>query len=151
MFSETRKYDRKIIIAGVISFATAVIVVFFNSSNMNYVYNNAITLILISCGIFALVLGNTKWFENKDNAMIRLCSKYSYAIILIHWYALFVIVQGKFHVTALRFGCVGGIVATVVLAFGVSLVLGMLYDNTVVIVCSVLFDKLTALFHKGHK
>lgn len=149
--SETRKYDRKIIIAGVISFATAVIVVFFNSSNMNYVYNNAITLILISCGIFALVLGNTKWFENKDNAMIRLCSKYSYAIILIHWYALFVIVQGKFHVTALRFGCVGGIVATVVLAFGVSLVLGMLYDNTVVIVCSVLFDKLTALFHKGHK
>ena len=60
--SETRKYDRKIIIAGVISFVDAVIVVFLNSSNMNYVYNNAITLILISCGIFALVLGNTKCF-----------------------------------------------------------------------------------------
>ena len=148
---ETRRYDKKIIIAGVISFVIAVIVVFLNSSNMNYVYNNAITLVLLSCGIFALVLGNTKWFENKDNAMIRLCSRYSYAIILIHWYALFVIVQGKFHVTALRFGCVGGIVATVVLAFGVSLVLGMLYDNTVVIVCSVAFDKLTALFHKEHK
>ena len=44
--------------------------------------------------------------------------------------------------TALRFGCVGGIVVTVVLAFGVSLVLGIIYDNTVVIVCSVLFDKL---------
>ena len=109
---------------------------------MNYVYNNAITLQLISCGIFALMLRHRSWFVGKDNAVIRLCSRYSYAIILIHWYALFVIVQGRFHITALRFGCAGGIAVTVVLAFAVSLVLGIIYDNTVVIVCSVLFDKL---------
>ena len=148
---EGRKYDKKIMIAGVISFAVAIIVVFLNSENMNYVYNNAITLVILSCGIFALVLGNQKWFAGKDNAVIRLCSKYSYAIILIHWYALFVIVQGKFHVTALRFGCIGGIAASVVLTFIVSLILGMIYDNTVVILFSVLFDKLTALFHREHK
>lgn len=139
---QTRSYDKKIMTASVIAFIVSVIVVFLNSANMNYVYNNAITLQLISCGIFALMLRHKSWFVGKDNAVIRLCSRYSYAIILIHWYALFVIVQGRFHITALRFGCVGGIAVTVVLAFVVSLVLGIIYDNTVVIVCSVLFDKL---------
>ena len=140
--AQTRSYDKKIMAAAIVAFIVSVIVVFINSANMNYVYHNAITLQLISCGIFALMLRRKSWFVGKDNAVIRLCSRYSYAIILIHWYALFVIVQGRFHITALRFGCVGGIAVTVVLAFVVSLVLGIIYDNTVVIVCSVLFDKL---------
>lgn len=139
---QTRSYDKKIMAAAVVAFIVSVIVVFINSANMNYVYHNAITLQLISCGIFALMLRHKSWFDGKDNAVIRLCSRYSYAIILIHWYALFVIVQGRFHITALRFGCAGGIVVTVVLAFAVSLVLGIIYDNTVVVVCGVLFDKL---------
>ena len=139
---QTRSYDKKIMAAAVVAFIVSVIVVFINSANMNYVYHNAITLQLLSCGIFALMLRHKSWFDGKDNAVIRLCSRYSYAIILIHWYALFVIVQGRFHITALRFGCAGGIAVTVVLAFAVSLVLGIIYDNTVVIVCGVLFDKL---------
>ena len=72
---------------------------------------------------------------------MRLFSKYSYSIILIHWYVLFVIVQGKLHITALRFGCIGGIAATVVLTFLICLFLAVIFDNTVVIVCNVLFDK----------
>ena len=52
---QTRTYDKKIMAAAVVAFIVSVIVVFINSANMNYVYNNAITLQLISCGILSLI------------------------------------------------------------------------------------------------
>ena len=59
---------------------------------------------------------------------------------------LFVVVQGKLHITALRFGCIGGIVATVFVTFLVCLVMGIVFDNTVVIVCNVIFEKIMEAF-----
>ena len=50
--AQTRSYDKKIMAAAIVAFIVSVIVVFINSANMNYVYHNAITLQLISCGIF---------------------------------------------------------------------------------------------------
>lgn len=55
----------------------------------------------------------------------------------------FVVVQGKLHITALRFGCIGGIAASVLATIAVCLAIAVVFDNTVVIVCSVIFDKLT--------
>ena len=132
-----------ILIAAAISYVITVAVVFFDSAQMNYVYNSTPPIVLTSCGIFALFLKNKEKFRGKQNAVVRMCSKYSYSIILIHWYVLFVVVQGKLHITALRFGCIGGILATVVIAFAVCLAMAVVFDNTVVIVCSVIFDKLT--------
>lgn len=139
---ECRKYDNKIIGVGLIALVITIGVVFLDSTKMNYVYNNALTLILVSCAIYAVFLKFQDRFAGKSNLMVRMCSKYSYAIILIHWYALFVVVQGKLHITALRFGCIGGIGVTVVVTFLVCLAMGILYDNTVVIVCNVLFEKM---------
>lgn len=145
---ECRKYDNKIIGVGVIALVITIGVVFIDSTQMNYVYNNALTLVLVSCAIYAVFLKCKDKLQGKSNLIVRMCSKYSYAIILIHWYALFVVVQGKFHITALRFGCIGGIGATVVVTFLVCLVMGILYDNTVVIVCNVLFEKLITVIGK---
>lgn len=138
------KRNNALIFAAAIAYVVTVAVVFKDSDQMNYVYNSASTMVIISCGIFALFLKNKDKFTGKSNLAVRLCSKYSYSIILIHWYALFVVVQGRFHVTALRFGCVGGIAASVVLTFVVCIVMSVVFDNTVVIVCNVLFDKLSA-------
>lgn len=135
--------NRLMMLAAVVSYSITVAVVFADSARMNYVYNSAPTLVITSCGIFALFLKNKEKFRGKSNAPVRLCSKYSYSIILIHWYALFVVVQGKLHITALRFGCIGGIAVTVVLTFAVCLAMALVFDNTVVIVCSVIFEKLT--------
>lgn len=145
-----RKYDKKLMITGVISFVAAIAVVFNDAANMNYVYNNAPTMILMSCGIYAIFMRHKEWFATKANLIIRLCSKYSYAIILIHWYVLFVIVQGKLHVTAMRFGCIGGIVATVALTFAICLGIGLIYDNTVVIIANVIFEKIVSLFKRNN-
>lgn len=145
---ECRKYDNKMIGVGVIALVITIGVVFIDSTKMNYVYNNALTLILVSCAIYAVFLKYKDRFQGKSNLLVRMCSKYSYAIILIHWYALFVMVQGKLHITALRFGCIGGIGVTVVVTFLVCLGMGILYDNTVVIVCNVLFEKVITTFGK---
>ncbi len=145
---ECRRYDNKIIGAGVIALVITISVVFIDSAKMNYVYNNALTLILVSCAIYAVFLKYKDRFQGKSNLLVRMCSKCSYAIILIHWYALFVVVQGKLHITALRFGCIGGIGVTVVVTFLVCLGMGILYDNTVVIVCNVLFEKVITTFGK---
>ena len=131
-------------IAAVVSYVVMVAVVCADSSYMNYVYGSTPTIVITSCGIFALFVNYKDKFKGKSNALVRLCSKYSYSIILIHWYALFVVVQGKFHITALRFGCLGGIAASVVATLIVCIILAFVFDNTVVIVCNVLFDKLTA-------
>lgn len=142
MRKECRKYDNAIIGVGVIALVITIGVVYLDSSKMNYVYNNALTLILVSSAIYVIFLKFQDKFKGKSNLFVRMCSKYSYAIILIHWYALFVVVQGKLHITALRFGCIGGIGVTVVVTFLVCLMMGIVYDNTVVIVCNVLFEKL---------
>jgi hypothetical protein len=145
-----KKRNQYMIMAAVVSYIITVAAVFINSSNMNYVYGNAPTLVVITCGIFALFLENKIKFK-KSNAFIRLCSKYSYSIILIHWYALFVVVSGKLHITALRFGCIGGIIATVIVTLFVCIIMAIVFDNTVVIVLNTLFDKLCAIKIKNKR
>ncbi|MFG6320487.1 MAG: acyltransferase [Lachnospiraceae bacterium] len=135
--------NRMIVLAAAVSYAVMVAAVLRDVSWMNYVYSGTPTMVVAACGIFTLFLANKGKFRGKSNALVRLCAKYSYSIILIHWYALFVVVQGKLHITALRFGCIGGIAASVLVTFAVCLVMAVVFDNTVVIVCSVIFDKLT--------
>lgn len=148
---DANKRGNWFVAAGLVAFAVVVAVVFGNSSNMNYVYNNTLPMLLISCGIFTLFLKQKEKFTVTSDSrlsvcldfIVRMCSKYSYSIILIHWYVLFVVVQGKLHITALRFGCIGGIAATVVLTFLICLAMAIVIDNTVVIVCTVIFDRIS--------
>lgn len=141
--------NRILLSAAAVCYIVMAAAVFADSSNMNYVYGSTPTITVASCGIFVLFLTNKNRFQGKVCALVRMCSKYSYSIILIHWYALFVVVQGKLHITALRFGCLGGIAASVAVTFAVCLAMAVVYDNTVVVVCSVIFDKLTARLTKS--
>lgn len=140
------KRNAAIMAAAGLSYIVMTVVVFADTSRMNYVYGSTPVMMVLACGIFCFFLSVKDKFRGKSNLLLRLCSKYSYSIILIHWYALFVVVQGKFHVTALRYGCLGGIAASVALTFLVCIVLAVLFDNTVVIVFRVIFEMLTNRF-----
>ncbi|MDE7321538.1 MAG: acyltransferase [Lachnospiraceae bacterium] len=142
-FAGASRRNRLIMLAAVVSYLIMVSAVFRDASWMNYVYNGTPTMVVTACGIFTLFQANKDKFRGKSNVLVRLCAKYSYSIILIHWYALFVVVQGRLHITALRFGCIGGIAASVLATVVVCLVIAVVFDNTVVIVCSVIFDKIT--------
>jgi hypothetical protein len=58
------------------------------------------------------------------------------------------VVSGKLHITALRFGCIGGIIATVIATFFTCIIMAIAFDNTVVIVLNTLFDKLCGIKFK---
>ena len=146
--ADAPRRTRWILPAAAGSYLVMAAVVFMDSAKMNLVYGSTPPIVLASSGIFVLFLKYKNWFQDKSNLLVRMCSKYSYSIILIHWYALFVVVQGKLHITALRFGCFGGIAASVAATFAVCLGMALLFDNTVVIVCNVLFDKMTSRLAK---
>ena len=138
---ESGRYFIMILVVAVLSYIISVYAVFKSSANMNFVYGCTVPIILVSSGIFVTFIRNKDWINTKTNLILRLCSKYSYSVILIHWYSLFVIVQDKFHINALRFGCIGGIALSVVLTFVVCLLIAIVFDNTVVIVLSIIFDR----------
>jgi Flp pilus assembly pilin Flp len=48
------------------------------------------------------------------------------------------------HITALRYGCIGGIIATVIVTLITCIIMAIVFDNTVVIVLNTIFDKLCA-------
>lgn len=141
--SGAQRRNRMMMAAAVVAYIVMTAVVFADSAHMNYVYGSTPTMVAVSCGIFALFINYRDKFQGKPNPVVRLLSKYSYSLILIHWYGLYVVVQGKLHITALRFGCLGGVAASVATALVVCVVLAFVFDNTVVIVCNTLFDKLT--------
>lgn len=150
---EIFKWKKYILPVGAAAFAAAVAVVFADSSQMNYVYGSTPPMMFMSCAIFALFLKYKDKFVSKRasrigaawSLIVRMCAKYSYSIILIHWYVLFVVVEGRLHITALRFGVFGGIAATVALTFLICLGMAIVFDNTVVIVCNAIFDKIVKI------
>ena len=139
-----RKYDKILCTIAVISYAVSLMVVFRNYGAMNFVYNCATPTILTTCGIFALVKSHLNWFS-KDSFILRMCSKYSFSILMIHWYTLFAVTEGMLHMSVMRGHVIGGLIVTNMIAFAVSLAFVIVFDNTVVIICNTLFDKLTAL------
>lgn len=142
-----RKYDKIVCTFAAISYVISLTVVFRNYGAMNFVYNCATPTIITTCGIFAFVKSHQNWFS-KDSFVLRMCSKYSFSILMIHWYTLFAVTEGMLHMSVMRGHIVGGLVVTNLIAFAVSLAFVILFDNTIVIICNTLFDKIVLLFQK---
>lgn len=144
------KHDRKIIIVACLVYVVSVGIMFRRYDMMNYIYACVPTTILMTCGIFAFVRRHGKWF-GRDCALLRMCSKYSFSILMIHWYTLFAITEGRLHLSVMRGRIIGGLAATVVVAYLVSLVYALVIDNTLVVIVRVLFDKLVLRLRGGRK
>ncbi len=102
--------------------------------------NAAPVSVLHSMALLMLFSKAEAKLKKRNNTVISILSQYSYAIILVHWQGLFAITMGRFPIQPLRFGCIGGIFATVFVATIVCFVLGFVGDNTVVISTRFLFS-----------
>lgn len=123
-----------VLICGTVSAIIIPIAFIFDYSLKNYVCNTAPVMVLFAG---AVLIGASKLesvLKNKFSYFVMALSKYSYSIILVHWYGLFVVTWGKIGVQPLRFGCVGGIALTVLTGVIVCFVMGFLADNTIVLV-----------------
>lgn len=129
----TKWMERMVLILGAISAMIVAVVPVLDDSLTGYVYNTAPVMVLFAGAILILLSKLDGILKGKFQFVAQVLSKYSYSIILVHWYGLFVVTWGKIGIQPLRFGCIGGITLTVVVAVVVCFVLGFVAENTAVL------------------
>lgn len=129
------------IISGCIAFVICVCVTIFAYDYTSLLFNTAPPMVLLSLGIIALLIKMENRFKSRKNKLLITLSKYSFEMLLIHWHIVFVIVMGKFGIQPLRFGCVGGIVLTLIASVIMCYLSGVIAENTIIISVRWLFLK----------
>ena len=140
---ETRKYDRFLMAAGAIAgIAIAVVAVFIQDNNVLNLYclNDAPLMCVFCVGIFACVFHFGKAFGNPGR-LVHCISKYSYGIILIHWWSFFYQAKGRFHISSETLPVLW-LPATVIVVIVVSWVFSFVVDNLIIMPIKMALDKL---------
>lgn len=128
----TKWMERLVLISGGISAAVLSVVMVWNDSFKEYISNTAPVMVLFAGALLVWLSGLEGKLKGRFPLITQTLSKYSYSIILVHWYGLFVVTWGKIGIQPLRFGCIGGIALTVFTAFAVCFILGFTAENTIV-------------------
>lgn len=128
----TKWMERFILLFGAASAVLISSVMIWNDSYKEYVCNTAPVMVLFAGAVLIALSKLDGALKGKFSFVTQTLSKYSYSIILVHWYGLFVVTWGKIGIQPLRFGCIGGIVLTVFTAFAVCFILGFTAENTIV-------------------
>ena len=137
---ETRKYDNVIIILGIIAAVGTGFVIRLVPTYQIILGNTSPFPALTSMAFFAIAF---KFKDKlKDLYVIRLISKYSYGIILLHWWSLNAVTRLHFNLSAFDFYGFGALISAVV-TLAVSLVAAYLIDN----LCVVISELLYKIFH----
>lgn len=139
----TKWMEKFVVISGGAAAAVVVFTMVYNFSLKDHVCT--LPAMSLFAGTLLIVLSKQKNREGSFSLVMRSLSKYSYSIILVHWYGLFVVVWGKMGIQPLRFGCIGGILMTVSAAVIVCFILGFLADNTIVLVLQSIANGLAGL------
>ena len=92
-----RKYDRIWMAGGCVALVLAVWIGTVRKDYAEIVYNESLFLLCISCGIFVAMLHMEKIIQSRNiiKRILIFCSKYSYSVLLIHWYVLYNFVFAK--------------------------------------------------------
>ena len=132
--------EKAVLILGGISVLIISVLILQDYSRIGYLCNSAPVMVLFAAAIM-IFLSKIKVEPNKYvGNIITIFSKYSYSVILVHWYGLFVVTWGKIGLQPLRFGCIGGIILTVSVATVVCLIMGFVGDNTIVFIIQSVFE-----------
>jgi len=141
--------ERLVLILGGVSAFVIAISLLTDYALTDYVCNTAPTMVLFAGAILILLSKMNNYpVKSKVTNIARVLSQYSYSIILVHWHGLFVITWGKLGFQPLRFGCVGGIILTVLMATLVCFVMGFVADNTIVLVVQRLLHMLKRILKR---
>lgn len=99
---ESRKYDRALMAAGALSAAvigTVSILVQDTQLLSRYCLNSAPLMSLLCLGIFACAFHFQKRFSHPGR-LVHCISRYSYGIMLIHWWSLYYQVKGRLGISS---------------------------------------------------
>lgn len=134
---ETKKYYHRLVGLGLAAFGVMVAMIGYGLDYRTLCANHSPVMALICMGMFAFVLENRVVFE-RGNAGLRILGKYSYSLILVHWWALYGIVREKYQIHVGQY-CGGGLFLTLILTLLVSLIASVLIDNLIVMPVQLVF------------
>lgn len=138
---ETRKYDLLLIILGAAAFVCMIIK---KSPTVDQGYG---FVLLISIGLFSavyLLFSKAKKIRPVLGSVLEFLSRYSFGILLIHWWVLYIITRGTLNIYGDSFHGMGTVIAIIV-TFAISIPFAYLFDNTVVYAVSAVLGKLVDL------
>ncbi len=144
---ETRSYDGPIMAMGGVSiFITMYCIHTYSREEfLNICCNCSPTMLMIAMSLFSLVFSIPRFFS-KGNVFLRILSRYSFSIILIHWYVLFFVTRAVFRIDVSQYFYIGGILLSLIVTLLVSFGIAFLIDNLVVTVVETMYG---LLINKG--
>lgn len=144
---ETKKYYRMLIGLGVAAFVLMAVFIGCDLDYRTLCCNASPVMTLISTGTFATVFLGHKFFH-KGNVVLKILSKYSYSLILIHWWTLHWITRGRYDIQVLQHHGLGLFLSLGVTLL-VSLIAAILIDNYVLTFVQQVFDWILEGIEKG--
>ena len=107
-------------VAGILSVAASVWLIFSGMDFSRYIFNNAPLMIFYSMAVFLLVK-ELFWKKQTEPVWVRKISRQSFGMLLIHWGVLHYVVKQMLHVNVLAgygiVGSIGMILLTTVLSY----------------------------------
>ncbi len=127
------KYQKGFLTAGCFC-ALAIVFIHCTRSDADLLAANlSILMVLFTLAVFLFFQRCS--ICSGHNPILRLINRYSYSILLVHWYVLFVLVEERLHISPMMFGGSCFLLGTLLqsaAALAFSLLLAILFDNTVV-------------------
>ncbi len=134
------KYYRAFQVSGVISVILIGIGIVRDWPVTALFYNNATPMLLMGAMVFLFFRKHKDTLFSKIPAVIAFLSKYSFSVLLIHWYILYFIVEEYFKAIIAPLGTAAEFILTVLLTGACSLVFVVLFDNTVLLIADKILD-----------
>lgn len=127
----SKRAEKLLIAGGMASFLITCYLFFFHGWYDDYVYNNAPTMMLFASALFLGMKRLAAHWERKG-VLLQLISRYSFAILLIHWAVLHVAVKQVLKVDVTSGGIVGGCLLAIVLTLVLSLAGGIVFEQLLI-------------------
>lgn len=136
----SRRAETLLLAGGILSFFVTCYIFFHYGWYDAYVYNNAPTMILFASALF---IGAKRLAVRRryTGIPLRLISRYSFSVLLIHWAVLHVLVKKLLHVNVMCGGVVGGCLLAIALTLLFSLLGGIFLEYVLVQPLQKLFKR----------
>lgn len=151
----SKKYDRVLLISGIPCAAVMGYMFCVREDASAFAANYSPVTILFASALFV-------WFRNREDKgrkktsrifcrIVQVGNKYSFSILLIHWFILFVVLEERFGLSMMMFGVWGiffAVLLRIIATLFVSFVFALCFDQTVVFVMQEIWDKLIVILAK---
>lgn len=127
-----KKLDIVILISGFVCGIITIINALLNNPAHIILHNYSPVSVLFAAAIIIALKKSENILRKIPKEIVLSFSKYSFMMVILHWYVLFCITKLQLGIQPLRFGCIGGIAATLLSTFVISYILALVAENTII-------------------